>query len=143
MATERTKTGGTQGGKHAAQSATKPGDINLEALFQDLEGRAREFLGSAEKWVGQGDELLGKAKTWIEEHPVALAIATKYGRKVSFVPRSKEELRAVAGSARTRVTGGASRAYQVARENPMELAVVGLAIGTIAWAAIRATRPAV
>lgn len=129
--------------KHTGDKEAKgerKSEFDLEALFDSLEERAREFLAGAEKWIGQGDEILGKAKTWLEEHPVASAFAAKYGRKVTFLPRSGEELRYAATAARKRVKSGAGRAYTVVRENPLEMAVVGVALGAVAWAAMRATR---
>ena len=141
MAQERSKSGG--GSKEKEHSTEeKKAQFDVNALFEDLEARARKFISNAEEWIEQGDDVIGKAKTWVEQHPVALAMATKYGRKVSIMPHSSEELKEAAHAARKRARKSTRHAMEVVRDNPMEIAVVGLALGTIVWAGMRAARGA-
>lgn len=132
MAKERArdKDAAREGGKTAA-------DLKLEQLFNDLEGKARAFLRSVEAWVDRGDDLLGKGKAWLDDHPVAVAMANKYSRKVPYVPHTTGEARAAVDQVGVRVKRSARRGLGAARANPVEAALVGGALGVIALVALR------
>lgn len=111
--------------------------FDVEQLFDEIEEKARTWLTSFSNWVNQGDELLTRGREWIEAHPVALGIAKKYGRGLTFMPTSLEDARQSAKLAGSRLKGTASRSMQGARENPMDVAIVAGALGIAAWALLR------
>jgi hypothetical protein len=80
---------------------------------------------------------LTKGRDWIEEHPVALGFAKKYGRKLTFMPTSLEEARVSARTAGTRLKSSASRGLQSAKANPIDTALVGAALGLAAFVFMR------
>lgn len=134
--------GAQQGGRGSAGAGaqtSKPADLKLDQLFAEMEERARGWLQSIEGWVNQGDDLLTRSKAWLDEHPVALAMANKYSQRIPNMPRSTEQAKESIRNMGSRVGTGARRTMSSARANPLETALVGGAVGVLAWVALRSS----
>lgn len=123
-------------GTHA-QASKDPADLKLDQIFAEMEAKARGFLKNIESWVNQGDDLLTRSKVWLDEHPVALAMANKYSKRVPNMPRSTDEAKESIRNMGSRVGSGARRTMTSARSNPIETVLVGGAVGVLAWVALR------
>lgn len=133
-----TRTGARATPGAGAQGASKdPADLKLDQIFAEMEAKARGFLKSIETWVNQGDDLLTRSKVWLDDHPVALAMANKYSKRVPNLPRSSEQAKQSLRSVGDKVGSSARRTMSSARANPLETALVGGAVGVLAWVALR------
>lgn len=128
---------GARGAAQGAGAPSKPADLKLDQIFAEIEEKARGWLKNIETWVNQGDDLLTRSKAWLDEHPVALAMANKYSARVPNMPHSTEQAKESLRSMGSKVGSGARRTMSSARANPLETALVGGAVGVLAWVALR------